>query len=89
MAYGRAHYPDGEFHSGLITKMLKSAYTDRAGLGQKVFNTRRSFKKKAEKGLLAEVFSWHPWNGQDRLQIGSALLLAGQNRAMYLSSQRY
>lgn len=76
VAYARAHFPDGAFHSGLITKMVQDAYTDRAGLSQRVYNTRHKFFKRGEgkKGLLAEVFQWRPWSANHRKHVGLALL---------------
>lgn len=74
--YAQAHYPDGSFHKGLVTLILQDSYTDRAGAAQKDFNTRHKFQKRAEAGLLAEVFGWRPWSKTERITIGNRILKA-------------
>lgn len=74
--YASAHYPDGDYHTGLVTRILQDAYTDRAGAGQKDFNTRRAFQNIAKRGMLAEVFGWRPWSRTEKQIIGNRILKA-------------
>ena len=73
--YAMTAFPAGKQGGlGLVKTLLKYAYHDRAGLGQKAFNTREKFSKVAEGGLLPGLFNWRPWSDGDKGIMGNHIL---------------